>query len=129
MDRPLKVPVERKSNQAKSRVVLLVASFAVVYCIIGGRLAQFAMTPPDTTSSILPPDRPMASRPDIVDRNGALLATDIRTVSLFAELNKIIDPDEAVEELRTVLLRPRHQGHLEETCRQDLAFCPGFAGS
>ncbi|AVA22112.1 peptidoglycan D,D-transpeptidase FtsI family protein [Rhizobium sp. LEGMi198b] len=94
---------KRKSNQAKSRVILLVASFAVVYCIIGGRLAQFAMTPPDTTSSILPPDRLMASRPDIVDRNGALLATDIRTVSLFAEPNKIIDPDEAVEQLRTVL--------------------------
>jgi cell division protein FtsI (penicillin-binding protein 3) len=94
---------KRKSNQAKSRVVLLVASFAIVYCIIGGRLAQFAMTAPDTTSSILPPDRLMASRPDIVDRNGALLATDIRTVSLFAEPNKIIDPDEAVEELRTVL--------------------------
>ncbi|HEX8046182.1 peptidoglycan D,D-transpeptidase FtsI family protein [Rhizobium sp.] len=94
---------KRKSNQAKSRVVLLVASFAVVYCIIGGRLAQFAMTAPDATSSILPPDRLMASRPDIVDRNGALLATDIRTVSLFAEPNKIIDPDEAVEELRTVL--------------------------
>ncbi|MEZ2219106.1 peptidoglycan D,D-transpeptidase FtsI family protein [Rhizobium sp. RCC_161_2] len=94
---------KRKSNQAKSRVVLLVASFAVVYCIIGGRLVQFATTAPDTTSSILPPDRLMASRPDIVDRNGALLATDIRTVSLFAEPNKIIDPDEAVEELRTVL--------------------------
>ena len=94
---------KRKSNQAKSRVVLLVVSFTVVYCIIGGRLAQFAMTPADATSSILPPDRLMASRPDIVDRNGALLATDIRTVSLFAEPNKIIDPDEAVEELRTVL--------------------------
>ncbi|MDL2408942.1 penicillin-binding protein 2 [Rhizobium calliandrae] len=94
---------KRKANQAKSRVVLLVASFAVVYLIIGGRLAEFAMTPPDTTSSILPPDRLMASRPDIIDRNGALLATDIRTVSLFAEPNKIIDPDEAVEQLRTVL--------------------------
>ncbi|MFS8111745.1 penicillin-binding protein 2 [Rhizobium jaguaris] len=94
---------KRKANQAKSRVVLLVVSFTVVYCIIGGRLAQFAMTPPDTTSSILPPDRLMASRPDIIDRNGALMATDIRTVSLFAEPNKIIDPDEAVEQLRTVL--------------------------
>lgn len=94
---------KRKSNQAKSRVVLLVASFTVVYAIIGGRLVQFATTAPDTTSSILPPDRLMASRPDIVDRNGALLATDIRTVSLFAEPNKIIDPDEAVEQLRTVL--------------------------
>ncbi|NLS20760.1 penicillin-binding protein 2 [Rhizobium sp. P40RR-XXII] len=94
---------KRKATQARSRVVLLVASFIAVYCVIGARLAQFAMTPPDTTSSILPPDRLMASRPDIVDRNGALLATDIRTVSLFAEPNKIIDPDEAVEELRKVL--------------------------
>ncbi|MGV1789095.1 penicillin-binding protein 2 [Rhizobium lusitanum] len=94
---------KRKSNQAKSRVVLLVASFVAVYCVIGGRLAQFAMTLPEMTSSILPPDRLMASRPDIIDRNGALLATDIRTVSLFAEPNKIIDADEAVEELRKVL--------------------------
>ncbi|ASW07039.1 penicillin-binding protein 2 [Rhizobium sp. 11515TR] len=94
---------KRKSNQAKSRVVLLVASFVAVYCVIGGRLVQFAMTLPEMTSSILPPDRLMASRPDIVDRNGALLATDIRTVSLFAEPNKIIDADEAVEELRKVL--------------------------
>lgn len=94
---------KRKSNQAKSRVVLLVVSFAAVYGIIGARLAEFAMTQPDTTSSILPPDRLMASRPDIVDRNGALLATDIRTVSLFAEPNKIVDPDEAVEKLQTVL--------------------------
>ena len=46
---------------------------------------------PETVSSILPPDRLMASRPDIIDRNGAILATDIRTVSLFAEPNKIVD--------------------------------------
>ena len=46
----------------------------------------------------------MASRPDIVDRSGALLATDIRTVSLFAEPNKIVDADDAAEKLSTVLL-------------------------
>jgi cell division protein FtsI (penicillin-binding protein 3) len=45
----------------------------------------------------------MASRPDILDRNGEVLATDIRTVSLFAEPNKIVDVDEAVEKLATVL--------------------------
>jgi cell division protein FtsI (penicillin-binding protein 3) len=45
----------------------------------------------------------MASRPDILDRNGEVLATDIRTVSLFAEPNKIVDADEAVEKLTTVL--------------------------
>ncbi|KAA0700340.1 penicillin-binding protein 2 [Neorhizobium sp. P12A] len=94
---------KRKAKQARSRVVLLIASFGVIYCVIGGRLVEFAMREPETTSSILPPDRLMASRPDIVDRNGALLATDIRTVSLFAEPNKIVDADEAVEKLQTVL--------------------------
>jgi cell division protein FtsI (penicillin-binding protein 3) len=45
----------------------------------------------------------VASRPDILDRNGEILATDVRTVSLFAEPNKIVDPDEAVELLTSVL--------------------------
>jgi cell division protein FtsI (penicillin-binding protein 3) len=94
---------KRKSGQAKSRVVLLILSFTAVYCIIGARLIEYGVAMPDTTSSILPPDRLMASRPDIVDRNGALLATDIRTVSLFAEPNKIVDADDAAEKLSTVL--------------------------
>ncbi|MGO8484722.1 hypothetical protein AB9F39_36405, partial [Rhizobium leguminosarum] len=46
----------------------------------------------EVVSSILPPDRLMASRPDILDLNGEVLATDIRTVSLFAEPNKISRP-------------------------------------
>jgi cell division protein FtsI (penicillin-binding protein 3) len=61
------------------------------------------MAQPETTSSILPADRLLASRPDIVDRNGEVLATDIRTVSLFAEPHKIVDTDEVIEKLATVL--------------------------
>ena len=44
-----------------------------------------------------------ASRPDIVDRNGEVLATDIKTASLFAEPRRIVDADEAIEKLSTVL--------------------------
>ena len=44
-----------------------------------------------------------AFRPDIVDRNGEILATDIRTVSVFAEPGNIYDKDEAVELLTAVL--------------------------
>ena len=36
-------------------------------------------------------------RPDIVDRNGVVLARDIRVASLYADPRKIIDIDEAVE--------------------------------
>jgi cell division protein FtsI (penicillin-binding protein 3) len=94
---------KRKSSQARNRVGLLIAGFAAFYVLIGGRLMQYGMVPPQITSSILPADRLLASRPDIVDRNGALLATDIRTVSLFAEPHKIVDADEVVEKLSTVL--------------------------
>lgn len=94
---------KKSGNQAKSRVAIIIATFGVAYCIIGGRLVQYGMAQPETVSSIGRADGLMASRPDILDRNGELLATDIRTVSLYAEPHKIVDPDEAVEMLATVL--------------------------
>ncbi len=94
---------KKRSGQAKSRVGLLIIGFLGVYAVIGGRLVEYALRDPDVVSSILPPDRLMASRPDILDRNGEVMATDIRTVSLFAEPNKVVDADEAVEKLSTVL--------------------------
>jgi cell division protein FtsI (penicillin-binding protein 3) len=36
-------------------------------------------------------------RPDIIDRNGVLLATDVAVASLYADPSKIIDIDEAIE--------------------------------
>src|SRR5574340_1403318 len=41
--------------------------------------------------------------PDLLDRNGEILATDIKTMSVFAEPNRIIDKDEAVELITAVL--------------------------
>lgn len=94
---------KRKSTQARNRVGIIIACFMGFYCVIGGRLVFYAMKEPEATSSIMPADRLMASRPDILDRNGEVLATDIRTVSLFAEPHKIVDADEVIEKLRLVL--------------------------
>ena len=43
------------------------------------------------------------ARPDLLDRNGEILATDVKTMSVFAEPNRIIDMDEAVELITAVL--------------------------
>lgn len=43
------------------------------------------------------------ARPDIIDRNGRLLATDIEVPSLFADPSVVLDRDELVEKLATVL--------------------------
>jgi len=89
--------------QAKNRIIIAIACFGVFYAIIGGRLVQYGLRSPETVSSIARADQLLISRPDLLDRNGEVLATDIRTVSLFAEPNKIIDADEAIELLATVL--------------------------
>ncbi|MCY0096020.1 peptidoglycan D,D-transpeptidase FtsI family protein [Hoeflea ulvae] len=89
--------------QARNRIIIAIACFGVIYSVIGARLVQYGMRSPETVSSIQRADQLLISRPDLVDRNGEVLATDIRTVSLFAEPNKIVDADEAVELLATVL--------------------------
>lgn len=43
------------------------------------------------------------ARPDIIDRNGRLLATDVEVPSLFADPALVLDRDELVEKLATVL--------------------------
>ncbi|MEZ2127829.1 MULTISPECIES: peptidoglycan D,D-transpeptidase FtsI family protein [unclassified Sinorhizobium] len=85
-------------KHAKSRVLVIIGCIAAAYIAIFAKLAYLGLTPEDTTSSI-PPSHGPAFRPDIVDRNGELLATDIRTVSMYAEPNRVVDVDETVEKL------------------------------
>lgn len=46
---------------------------------------------------------PRMPRPDIIDRNGIVLATDIAVASLYADPRKILDMDEAVESISAIL--------------------------
>ena len=43
------------------------------------------------------------ARPDILDRNGNILARDLATFSVYAEPRRIVDADEAVEKLLTAM--------------------------
>jgi cell division protein FtsI (penicillin-binding protein 3) len=88
-------------GKTKTRVVMTMAVFFGIYAVIGGRLVQLGLADPDEGSG--PASRVTASRPDIVDRNGEVLATDIKTASLFAEPRRIVDADEVIEKLSTVL--------------------------
>ncbi len=92
------------SGESTGRIRLVSMFFALLFTAIGCRLVYLAVYPDVTDgarrSSAM---EPVASRPDIVDRNGETLATDIRTVSIFAEPRKMVDIDEAVEKLTAVL--------------------------
>lgn len=88
-------------GKGKTRVVMTMAVFFGIYATIAGRLVYLGFQNPDNNGG--PQSRVTASRPDIVDRNGEVLATDIKTASLFAEPRRIVDADEAIEKLSTVL--------------------------
>ncbi len=90
-------------HKTRHRIVLVMIGVCLVYGIIAGRLVQYGLRDLTTVASIARGDALMASRPDLLDRNGQVLATDIRTVSLYAKPHKITDPDEVIERLATVL--------------------------
>ncbi len=58
--------------------------------------------PPQTLKSAAD-EAVSGARPDLLDRNGEILATDVKTMSVFAEPRRIIDKDEAVELITAVL--------------------------
>ena len=93
-----------ENNQARSRLMLAMVLMSTVYAIICGRLVFLGFQDNAKVSSYHAADAAItASRPDLIDRNGNTLATDIHTASLFAEPIRISDPDEALELLITVL--------------------------
>jgi cell division protein FtsI (penicillin-binding protein 3) len=92
----------RKAQRSKSRLAIVAGAIVVAYTVIFGKLVYYAEQPGVDLSSIPPGPQVIASRPEIVDRNGQLLATDIRTVSMFAEPIKIVDVDDAVEKLSSI---------------------------
>jgi cell division protein FtsI (penicillin-binding protein 3) len=88
-------------GRARNRVLMTMAVFFGIYATIGGRLVYLGLQNPDESGG--PASRVTASRPDLVDRNGEVLATDIKTASLFAEPRRIVDPNEVIEKLAIVL--------------------------
>jgi len=91
-------------EKSEPRVGLIILCFTLLFAAITGRLVMLATLPNEQVGlRRATANATSAARPDIVDRNGEVLATDIRTVSVFAEPRKILDKDEATELLTAVL--------------------------
>jgi cell division protein FtsI (penicillin-binding protein 3) len=93
-----------RAAKARARVGLAILAFAAIYAVLAGRLVMFAIGADShggrrTASQ----DAVATARPDIVDRNGEILATDVKAPSLFGEPRRLIDKDEAIELLTATL--------------------------
>jgi cell division protein FtsI (penicillin-binding protein 3) len=85
------------------RMRLAAFGFLALYGVICGKLVYLAFKPEPATTRRAAAEAVAASRPDIVDRNGEVLASDVKVMSVFAEPRRLIDKDEATELLTAVL--------------------------
>jgi cell division protein FtsI (penicillin-binding protein 3) len=108
--------------KSTGRIRLAMLGFAALYCIIGGRLLYFGVSPDVETVGSVAAQQISTARPDIVDRNGAVLATDVKTMSIIAEPRHIIEVDDAVERINAIF--PDLDG---TKLRENLSSKRGFA--
>jgi cell division protein FtsI (penicillin-binding protein 3) len=91
-------------DKSGGRARMLALVFFAAYVGIGGKLVFLGLRhDPPQTLKVAADEAASGARPDLLDRNGAILATDVKTMSVFAEPRRIIDKDEAVELLTAVL--------------------------
>src|SRR6202047_2172391 len=97
-------PKVDRAARARARVGFAILAFAAIYAVIGGRLVMFAVGGDAHGARRAAAQGGNATAPaDIVDRNGEVLATDVKAPSLFGEPRRIIDRDEAIELLTATL--------------------------
>jgi len=88
--------------RAEARLLLLGVAFVLGFTAIAGRMALMAATDPAEPRAGLGGDPILAQRADIVDRRGAILATNLVTASLYAQPQEMIDPARAARELARI---------------------------
>ncbi len=104
-----RVQLEGAAKQALDvghvRLIAVAAGFALCFLVIAGRLVGLAALTPPADSASVPAEvrHPATTRAEIFDRNGVLLAGNVRSASLFANPKQILDVDEAAALLAAVL--------------------------
>ncbi len=85
------------------RTLIATLAMALFFMAIGAQLVRLAlMGLSEGSISVNETVAQSFARPDIVDRSGRLLATDVEAYSLFADPARVIDRDEVVEKLGVI---------------------------
>jgi cell division protein FtsI (penicillin-binding protein 3) len=93
-----------KQPSTRQRTLLALAALIACFVAIAAQLLRLGLkAEADFHLNIAEPIGQSWSRPDIVDRHGQLLATDVATHSLYADPQLVLDIDEVVEKLTTAL--------------------------
>jgi cell division protein FtsI (penicillin-binding protein 3) len=102
---PSSRPLAPALTLGRRRLRILAGCFTVAFISIGVRLVDMG-TGNKTVTAVAPPAQevgPDARRADIVDRNGELLATNLRVPSIYADPSRIPNIEQAAVQLASVL--------------------------
>lgn len=86
-------------QRAEGRLLVLGVFFFCAFAVVGGRMALLATSDPVEPRAHAPGAVISASRADIVDRNGNILATNFDTHALYAQPANMIDPVSVAKKL------------------------------
>ncbi len=91
-------------DKSSGRIRLIALAMTAAYFGIAVKLVVLGVShePPQSLKAAAD-QAASGARPDLLDRNGEILATDVKTMSVFADPRRIIDKDEAVELITAVL--------------------------
>ncbi|MFN3954744.1 MAG: peptidoglycan D,D-transpeptidase FtsI family protein [Pararhodobacter sp.] len=92
---------DRSRRRAEWRLLFLAASFFMGFALITARMGLLAASPPIEAAAFQGEDI-AAYRAEIHDRNGRILATNLVTNSLYAEIRYMVDGARAARELARV---------------------------
>ncbi|NBS02655.1 MAG: penicillin-binding protein 2, partial [Rhizobiales bacterium] len=91
---------------------VLIIAFILAFGTIAGKLVLYGSGVFKSEARVrIQLLKPTKGRPDIVDRNGEVLATDIKKYSVYVEVNKLIERDRAARLLAQVL--PGHTNQMK----------------
>ncbi len=93
----------RQADRAKARILMCAVVFAAAFASLAARLAfiTFGQIVPQTSIASAPAAE--GPRPEIIDRNGALLATNLPMIALEVWGKEVWDAHETAEKLHGVL--------------------------
>ncbi len=93
---------DRLRQRAESRLLVMAVMFLCGFVTVGARMGVLAASEPSEPRAYAGGATIRASRADIVDREGRLLATNMSTHSLYAHPHQMIDPVRAARELAQI---------------------------
>lgn len=105
---------DQARQRAEGRLLVLGVFFLMAFMVVGARMGMMATSEPREPRAEAPGSVIHAARADIVDRNGALLATNFETHALYAQPPQMVDPAHAARELAKVFPDLKEQDLLED---------------